>query len=89
MSASLPLQRSMDHGARVRDLHSAARRRTDHQLQPVLTSQQRTWCLAILSPSKLAYTVGLSTMKGAPKQVLKVAAGSLPSPFSVPATLAV
>ena len=57
-------------------------------LQPVLTSHTATSWRAIRSPSSLAYTVGESAMKGAPKQALNVAWGSV-TPFSVPATLAV
>ena len=57
-------------------------------VQPVFTSQTRAWCLAMRSLSIFAYTFGCQTMNGAPKQVLKVALGSV-TPFSVPATLAV
>ena len=57
-------------------------------VQPVFTSQQSTLCLAISSRSMLRRRSG-SGHEGAPKQVEKVACGSLPTPFSVPATLAV
>jgi hypothetical protein len=56
--------------------------------QPVLTSHPVAMCLAIISPSSLAETLGLSGRNGAPKQVLQVAYGSV-TPFSVPATFAV
>src|SRR6185295_5649241 len=58
-------------------------------VQPVLTSQQSAWCWAIRLRSRLPYSEGWRGMKGAPKQVEKVGCGSLPRPFSVPATLAV
>ena len=57
-------------------------------VQPVFTSQQRTSCLAIFSPSICAYTVGGSVMNGAPKHAENVATGSV-MPRSVPATFAV
>ena len=58
-------------------------------VQPVLTSQQSVLCSAMRSLSRLPYSDGWRGMKGAPKQVEKVGCGSLPRPFSVPATLAV
>src|SRR6202012_5108592 len=58
-------------------------------VQPVLTSQQSAPWAAIRSRSRLPYSDGCRGMKGAPKQVEKVGCGSLPKPFSVPATLAV
>ena len=58
------------------------------RLQPVFTSQHCTPCCAILSPNMEAYTFGASGRNGAPKQVEKVAFGSV-TPRSVPATLAV
>ena len=54
----------------------------------MFTSQQRTSCFLIFSPSSFAYTAGKRGRNGAPKQVLNVADGSF-TPFSVPATLAV
>ena len=57
-------------------------------VQPVLTSHTFARRLAMRSPSIVAYTFGCHTMNGAPKQVLKVAFGSV-TPFSVPATFAV
>ena len=57
-------------------------------VQPVLTSQQSTPPLAMRLFSRLPYTVGLRGMNGAPKQVEKVASGSV-TPISVPATRAV
>ena len=48
-----------------------------------------TYPRSISSASILPYTSGCRGRKGAPKQVEKVACGSLPSPFSVPATFAV
>src|SRR5438552_11475200 len=57
-------------------------------VQPVFKSQTRAPCLAIRSPSIVAYRLGTSGRNGDPKQVLKVAFGSV-TPFSVPATLAV
>src|SRR6185436_428658 len=58
-------------------------------VQPVFTSQQSTLYFPIRSRSRLPYSVGWRGMNGAPKQVENVACGSLPSPFSVPATFAV
>src|SRR5512143_1528404 len=55
---------------------------------PVFTSHTAAWCLAIFSPRAFEYTVGCRGRNGAPKQVLKVAFGSV-TPFSVPATFAV
>src|ERR1022692_4530019 len=56
--------------------------------QPVFSSQQVTLWRRIFSPSMAAYVAAGRGRNGAPKQALKVAAGSLPSPRSVPATLA-
>jgi hypothetical protein len=58
-------------------------------VQPVLTSQQSTLCLAIRSRSKLPYTDGSRGKNGEPKQVENSGCGSLPRPRSVPATFAV
>src|SRR5216684_1264686 len=58
-------------------------------VQPVLTSQQSTPCLAIRSRSRLPYTEGSRGRNGEPKQVENSGCGSLPSPRSVPATFAV
>jgi hypothetical protein len=57
-------------------------------VQPVFTSQTRTPCRAIRSPSIRAYTPGWSGRNGAPKQAENVALGSV-TPRSVPATFAV
>ena len=57
-------------------------------VQPVLTSQTLEPWRWILSPRSSAYTVGGCGRKGAPKQALKAARGSV-TPRSVPATLAV
>src|SRR5689334_25156861 len=57
-------------------------------VHPVFTNHTRDWCRAIFSPSILAYRLGGSGRKGAPKHVLNVAFGSV-TPFSVPATFAV
>src|SRR5207245_907844 len=54
-------------------------------VQPVLTSQQSTLPFAIRSLRRLPYTDGWRGMNGAPKQVEKVACGSV-TPISVPAT---
>jgi hypothetical protein len=54
-----------------------------------LTSQQSARCWRIIRSSIRPYTSGRRGRKGAAKQVLKVACGSAPSPFSVPATRAV
>src|SRR6201996_5333862 len=58
-------------------------------VQPVLTSQQSTSCLAIRSRSRLPYTEGSRGRNGEPKQGENSGSGSFPSPRSVPATLAV
>src|SRR6202040_2561895 len=57
-------------------------------VQPVLTSQQSTSCLAISSRSMLPYTEGSRGRNGEPKQVENSGCGSLPRPRSVPATFA-
>ena len=58
-------------------------------VQPVFTSQTVTWgCACSFSPSICAYTAGFWGRNGAPKQVEKVACGSV-TPISVPATFAV
>src|SRR4030095_15069790 len=56
-------------------------------VQPELTSQQSTVCLAIRLRSRLPYSAGGRGRNGAPKQVEN--SGSTPTrPFSVPATFA-
>ena len=57
-------------------------------VQPVLTNQQFTFSLSILSFNNFPYTSGLNGRKGAAKQVEKVGKGSL-IPFSVPGALEV
>ncbi len=57
-------------------------------VQPVLTSQTGTSQRSSRSTSIAAYSPGWRGMNGAPKQVEKVAFGSL-TPISVPASLAV
>src|SRR4029078_11363191 len=52
-------------------------------VQPVLTSQQSTLCLASSSRSTLALTDGSSGRNGEPKQVENSGCGSLPRPRSV------
>src|SRR5207302_2568229 len=74
--------------ARVRPRRIRSPTRYGPPVQPVFTSQHCTPCCAIFSPKSEAYTLGARGRNGAPKQVEKVALGSV-TPRSVPATLAV